>query len=369
MQNMSHSSCEFSESYYPVKPTTEELSVADRNENPALASIAGNLAVGACHVTGTDSSNILNEPDFILEDKQLFTELKKTKLENLIELEVDPSERGAIRKLLNHSVLSPEEQIELTIKANRGDKESKDKLILHTMRWIAVCAKKRHMNRGLTFSELLIEGSIGCARAIEKFDPERGFHFVTYATWWIDQAMRRAIENTGSTIRLPNNLHCEANNLFKEKDRFIQQNGYPPSLQELSSITGMSIKKCMEISRTKSVSSLDAALPSFKGSVSLHELVADTEVDVEADALNNIQAKEILALLDLLDETDALIVKLRYGQIDGICHEYDDIASRVGLKTTRVKYILDKSYKTLKKLYDSQTAEYRVGRHWSEIEW
>ena len=143
-------------------------------------------------------------------------------------------------------LLNKEEEIDLATKARNGDKKAKDKLIISNLRFVITVAKK-YQNNGLPLADLINEGNIGLIRAAELFDPNKGFKFISYAVWWIRQAIVKAIQNTNRTIRIPSTQYSILYNINKEISNFYQKNERQPSAEELSIIMNIPEEKIIKL--------------------------------------------------------------------------------------------------------------------------
>ena len=172
----------------------------------------------------------------------------------------DDSVRMYLREIGDIPLLSQEEELELAQKAVKGDKKAKDKLAESNMRLVVSIAKK-YSGRGLDFLDLIQEGNTGLLRAVEKFDPEKGFKFSTYATWWIRQAITRAIADQARTIRIPVHMVETINKVMRTKRRLTQELNREPSDAEVAEAMGMDAEKIEYVMRIRQdIASLDASV-------------------------------------------------------------------------------------------------------------
>jgi RNA polymerase sigma factor (sigma-70 family) len=257
-------------------------------------------------------------------------------LAKVLDQEVGSSDREAIARLLSHPILSRETRNELIVRAKGGDKDAREMIVRHTMRWVAKRAAKKLYN-GVSFEDLLQEGAMGVDHALTKFDETKGFEFITYATRWIDQRMSRAIKKQASTIRLPDEVRDHNMKIKKAEDKFVQTNWRNPSRQELADITGFSEQYISDIKRALYTESLDEPVSNDSHSDNLGELIEDPEQDVAGDAINSAALSEIVLVIDKLPPDAAKAIKLRYGLIDGIEHTYKDIGNEIGINRDAVR--------------------------------
>jgi len=246
---------------------------------------------------------------------------------------------------------TPEELEELV----RAGRAARDRLTISNLR-LVVSIAKRYMNRGLSFLDLIQEGNMGLMKAVEKFDFTRGYKFSTYATWWIRQAITRAIADQSRTIRVPVHMIETVRELNRVKREYIQSHGSAPTLEDLSELTGMSIDK---IKKVESVSQYTASLERPIGDED-----EDTLGDFIEDPASPSPTKETFRMflreqlsraLDQLDEREREILKLRYGLEDGHPRTLKDVSLKFNITRERVRQIEIKAIEKLK--HPSRRAE------------
>jgi len=245
------------------------------------------------------------------------------------------------------TVLTPAEKEKLKEIVRKG-KEARERLTVSNLR-LVVSIAKRYMNRGLSFLDLIQEGNMGLMRAVEKFDYTRGYKFSTYATWWIRQAITRAIADQSRTIRVPVHMIETVRELDRIRREYIQNHGSAPTLEDLSRITGMSIDK---IKKVENVSQYTASLERPIG-----EDEEDTLGDFIADPHSPSPTKETFRMflreqlnraLDQLDEREREILKLRYGLDDGHPRTLKEVALKFNITRERIRQIEIKAIEKLK---------------------
>ncbi len=234
------------------------------------------------------------------------------------------------------------EQIDAQARASR------DRLTISNLR-LVVSIAKRYTNRGLSFLDLIQEGNMGLMKAVEKFDYKRGFKFSTYATWWIRQAITRAIADQSRTIRVPVHMIETVRDLKRIKREFIQQHGAAPTLEDLSDLMGMSVDR---IKKVENVSSYTASLERPIGDEdddTLCDFIEDTSSPSPTKETFRMFLKEQLnRALDQLDEREREILKLRYGLDDDHPRTLKDVSLKFNITRERVRQIEIKAIEKLK---------------------
>ncbi len=255
------------------------------------------------------------------------------------------------------SAKATRQELEVLVREGRA---ARDRLTISNLR-LVVSIAKRYMNRGLSFLDLIQEGNMGLMKAVEKFDFARGYKFSTYATWWIRQAITRAIADQSRTIRVPVHMIETVRELNRVKREYIQSHGSAPTLEDLAFLTGMSIDK---IKKVESVSQYTASLERPIG-----EEDEDTLGDFIEDPASPSPTKETFRMflreqlsraLDQLDEREREILKLRYGLEDGHPRTLKDVSLKFNITRERVRQIEIKAIEKLK--HPSRRAELRKFR-------
>jgi len=246
---------------------------------------------------------------------------------------------------------TPEELNDLV----RKGRAARDRLTISNLR-LVVSIAKRYMNRGLSFLDLIQEGNMGLMKAVEKFDYTRGYKFSTYATWWIRQAITRAIADQSRTIRVPVHMIETVRELNRVKREYIQSHGSAPTLEDLSELTGMSIDK---IKKVESVSQYTASLERPIGDEdedTLGDFIEDpSSPSPTKETFRMFLREQLSRALDQLDEREREILKLRYGLEDGHPRTLKDVSLKFNITRERVRQIEIKAIEKLK--HPSRRAE------------
>lgn len=250
-------------------------------------------------------------------------------------------------------LLTAEEEISLSEKIHskkRGAEQARQQMIRSNLR-LVISIAKRYSNMGLSFSDLVEEGNIGLMRAVEKFNPERGYRFSTYASWWIKQAIMRALSNQGKTIRIPVYMYDVISKWRKVRDGLTQKLNRVPTRKEIAKIMDVPVNKIKEIENIAGrPSSLNAPV-SLDGSAELIDLIQDDiahSPDVQMGELLKIE--RIQKLLNQLDERERRILVLRFGLGNEESHTLEEVAQEFGITRERVRQIEATALKKIKQL-------------------
>ena len=286
------------------------------------------------------------------EEKEEVTEKQAKKQANLKEIAND-SVRMYLSEIGRVELLTADEEIRLAKRIEKGDPIAKQKLAEANLRLVVSIAKK-YIGRGLSFLDLIQEGNIGLFRAVEKFDPSRGFKFSTYATWWIRQAITRAIADQARTIRIPVHMVETINKLTHTQRQLLQELGREPTVDELASEMDMDIKKVRHILKiSQDIISLEAPVGAEEDS-KLGDFIEDDEAISPSESTNRKVIKEnIHAMLQYLSPREQKIIRMRFGLDDGIGHTLEEVGREFGVTRERIRQI---EAKILQKLRDHPTS-------------
>lgn len=311
-----------------------------------LASVNGSTATILPH-TGSGGSSRENDED---EDAPgAGTEEAAAEVAPPDGIPLDDSVRMWLREIGKTPLLNMEQEIRLAKKIERGDEEAKVILTQANLR-LVVSIAKRYGGRGISFSDLIQEGNIGLLRAVEKYDYRKGFKFSTYATWWIRQAITRAIADQGRTIRIPVHMVETINRLVKLSGHLLQELGREPTLDEIAKEMGTSVERVSEIMRiAPEPLSLETPVGEEEDS-HLSDFVPDEEGGAPSDAAARAMLRDrIEMVLNLLTDRERDVVKMRFGlEGDGSPHTLEEVGRHFRVTRERIRQIEAKALKKLR---------------------
>lgn len=271
-------------------------------------------------------------------DARAKRERKEKKHVNLAEIAND-SIRMYLCEIGKVDLLTAKEEADLAHRIAKGDQSAKAQLAEANLRLVVSIAKK-YIGRGLSFLDLIQEGNIGLFRAVEKFDPNRGFKFSTYATWWIRQAITRAIADQARTIRIPVHMVETINKLTHTQRRLVQELGREPNIDELAAEMDMDEKKVRHILKiSQDIVSLEAPVGAEEDS-KLGDFIEDEDALSPAEQTNRQLIKEnIHEMLQYLSPRERKIIEMRFGLKDGIGHTLEEVGNEFGVTRERIRQI------------------------------
>ena len=269
----------------------------------------------------------------------------------------DDSVRLYLREIGKIPLLSAEEEMELARRIIEGDKKAKDKMAEANMR-LVVSIAKRYSGRGLDFLDLIQEGNTGLLRAVEKFDPDKGFKFSTYATWWIRQAITRAIADQARTIRIPVHMVETINKLLRTQRRMTQELNREPTIEELSKELDMEPEKIEYVIKIKQdISSLDASVgrDGEDDESALQDFIVDEDtVSPEDSATSQLLKEQVQDMLSSLSDREQKIVRMRFGLDNGKNHTLEEVGQEFAVTRERIRQIEAKALAKLRKHKDAK---------------
>ncbi len=264
------------------------------------------------------------------------------------EYNLDDPVRMYLKEIGQVPLLSPEEEMDLAQRVSTGDKEAKKKLTEANLRLVVSIAKK-YSGRGLHILDLIQEGNTGLIRAVDKFDYTKGNKFSTYATWWIRQAITRAIADQARTIRVPVHMVEVINKATRCNRKLVQELGREPTLEEIADELGLPIEKIIEANRTAADTlSLDTPVGDEEDTT-IGSFVEDDNTPGPAESTSNTMLAEALTeILGTLTQREADVLKMRFGMYDGRNHTLEEVGQKFGVTRERIRQIENKAIRKLR---------------------
>ena len=264
------------------------------------------------------------------------------------EYSLDDPVRMYLKEIGQVKLLSAEEEVELAKRVSEGDQAAKNKLTEANLRLVVSIAKK-YSGRGLHILDLIQEGNTGLIRAVDKFDWTKGNKFSTYATWWIRQAITRAIADQARTIRVPVHMVEVINKATRCNRKLVQELGREPTVEEIAKELNLPVEKIIEANRTAADTlSLDTPVGDEEDT-SIGSFVEDERTPGPADATSNaLLAEALKEILDTLTEREADVLRMRFGMYDGRTHTLEEVGQIFGVTRERIRQIENKAIRKLR---------------------
>ena len=261
---------------------------------------------------------------------------------------IDDPVKVYLKEIGRVPLLTPEEEIDLAVRISNGDEAAKKRLSEANLR-LVVSIAKRYLGRGMQFLDLIQEGNLGLIKAVEKFDYTKGFKFSTYATWWIRQAITRAIADQARTIRIPVHMVETINKVKKVSSQLLHANGREPSAEEVAEELGMPVDKVREIMRVaQEPVSLETPIGEEEDS-HLGDFIPDDDAPAPADAASHTLLKETLgSVLDSLTPREEKVLRLRFGLEDGRSRTLEEVGKEFNVTRERIRQIEAKALRKLR---------------------
>ena len=278
-------------------------------------------------------------------------EITQEELENALIIEniaINDPVKMYLKEIGRVPLLSTEEEVELAQKILDGDTAARQRLTEANLR-LVVSIAKRYVGRGMHFLDLIQEGNVGLIKAVEKFDYTKGFKFSTYATWWIRQAITRAIADQARTIRVPVHMVETINKLKKVQSQLLHENGREPTEDQIAKEMGLSVSRVREIIRVaQEPVSMETPIGPEEDS-RLMDFIRDEDALAPDDAaLKTITNEDIDKVLKTLSPREEDVIRLRFGLYDGRCHTLEEVGERFEVTRERIRQIEAKALRKLR---------------------
>jgi len=292
--------------------------------------------------------------DFDEEPSEDDLKLEEMNIDNIEEdmsfdnVSLDDPVKVYLREIGRVPLLSSDEEVELAIMISQGDMKAKQRLTEANLRLVVSIAKK-YVGRGMYFLDLIQEGNVGLIKAVDKFDYTKGFKFSTYATWWIRQAITRAIADQARTIRIPVHMVETINRLKKIQSQLLHENGYEPSEELIAEKMNLPVERITEIMRVaQEPVSMETPIGPEEDSRLMDFIRDEDALAPDEAALKTITNEDIDNVLKTLTPREESVIRLRFGLKDGRCHTLEEVGSEFNVTRERIRQIEAKALRRLK---------------------
>jgi RNA polymerase primary sigma factor len=342
------------------KNTKENKKTLAQENNDYLEQEEKNLTIDDIENAPEDPDELFSEPptlelDFDEEPTDDELKLEEMDVDKLSEedisfdnISLDDPVKVYLREIGRVPLLSSDEEIELAVKISEGNEYAKQRLTEANLRLVVSIAKK-YVGRGMYFLDLIQEGNVGLIKAVDKFDHTKGFKFSTYATWWIRQAITRAIADQARTIRIPVHMVETINRLKKVQSQLLHENGFEPSEELIAEKMDLPVERVREIMRVaQEPVSMETPIGPEEDS-RLMDFIRDEEaLAPDEAALKTITNEDIDGVLKTLTPREESVIRLRFGLKDGRCHTLEEVGTEFNVTRERIRQIEAKALRKLR---------------------
>ncbi len=324
---------------------------SEENEEAAVAA-AEEFAMGA-NLDELDREERLLDLDFIepTEDDLKAEKVSVEDLEDSLNVDnmvLDDPVKVYLKEIGRVPLLTSEEEVVLAERISQGDQRAKERLSEANLR-LVVSIAKRYVGRGLHFLDLIQEGNVGLIKAVEKFDYTKGFKFSTYATWWIRQAITRAIADQARTIRIPVHMVETINRLKKVQSQLLHENGRDATEEQIAEAMNLSVERVREIMRVaQEPVSMETPIGPEEDSRLVDFIRDDDAPAPDEAALKTITNEDIDSVLKTLTPREEQVIRLRFGLTDGRCHTLEEVGTEFNVTRERIRQIEAKALRKLR---------------------
>ena len=302
----------------------------------------------ACNVDVKMNDDEVEEDDILLDDEDDI-DIEKIDLSVPDGIGLEDPVRMYLKEIGKVPLLSAEEEIEYAKRMEQGDEEAKKRLAEANLR-LVVSIAKRYVGRGMQFLDLIQEGNLGLIKAVEKFDYRKGYKFSTYATWWIRQAITRAIADQARTIRIPVHMVETINKLVRVQRQLLQELGREPSPEEIAETMDIPVERVREIQKiSQEPVSLETPIGEEEEDSHLGDFIQDDNVPVPAEAAASTLLKEqLVEVLGTLTDREQKVLRLRFGMDDGRARTLEEVGKEFNVTRERIRQIEAKALRKLR---------------------
>ena len=317
------------------------------------------LTIDDIENTPDDPEELFSEPptlDIDFDDEPTDDELKLEEMDvdalsddlYFDNMNLDDPVKIYLREIGRVPLLSSDEEIELAVKISEGNQQAKQRLTEANLRLVVSIAKK-YVGRGMYFLDLIQEGNVGLIKAVDKFDYKKGFKFSTYATWWIRQAITRAIADQARTIRIPVHMVETINRLKKVQSQLLHENGYEPSEELIAEKMELPVERVREIMRVaQEPVSMETPIGPEEDSRLMDFIRDEDALAPDEAALKTITNEDIDGVLKTLTPREESVIRLRFGLQDGRCHTLEEVGTEFNVTRERIRQIEAKALRKLR---------------------
>ena len=317
-----------------------------------------NLTIDDIENAPDDPEELFSEPptlDIDFDEEPTDDELKLEEMDvdalddlSFDNMNLDDPVKIYLREIGRVPLLSSDEEIKLAVKISEGDEYAKQRLTEANLRLVVSIAKK-YVGRGMYFLDLIQEGNVGLIKAVDKFDYQKGFKFSTYATWWIRQAITRAIADQARTIRIPVHMVETINRLKKVQSQLLHENGVEPSEELIAEKMDLPVERVREIMRVaQEPVSMETPIGPEEDSRLMDFIRDEDALAPDEAALKTITNEDIDGVLKTLTPREESVIRLRFGLQDGRCHTLEEVGSEFNVTRERIRQIEAKALRKLR---------------------
>ena len=317
-----------------------------------------NLTIDDIENAPDDPDELFSEPptlDIDFDEEPTDDELKLEEMDvdalddlSFDNMKLDDPVKLYLREIGRVPLLSSDEEIKLAVKISEGDEYAKQRLTEANLRLVVSIAKK-YVGRGMYFLDLIQEGNVGLIKAVDKFDYQKGFKFSTYATWWIRQAITRAIADQARTIRIPVHMVETINRLKKVQSQLLHENGVEPSEELIAEKMDLPVERVREIMRVaQEPVSMETPIGPEEDSRLMDFIRDEDALAPDEAALKTITNEDIDGVLRTLTPREESVIRLRFGLQDGRCHTLEEVGSEFNVTRERIRQIEAKALRKLR---------------------
>ena len=329
----------------------EILEVMEDCDIEQMEKIYEQIESNGIEITGFDTVDLEDLDDIAAEDEEI-EEIESTEdMEKILSQEglaIDDPVRMYLKEIGKIPLLDAEKETELAERISRGDEKAKNELVEANLR-LVVSIAKRYVGKGMFFLDLIQEGNLGLMKAVDKFDYQKGYKFSTYATWWIRQAITRAIADQARTIRIPVHMVETIHKVSRYSRQLLQELGHEASADEIAEKMGMSADKVREILKiAQDPVSLETPIGEEEDS-HLSDFIEDEGSAAPTDAVSSTMLKEqLVGVLDTLTPREEKVLRLRYGLDDGRTRTLEEVGREFNVTRERIRQIEAKALRKLR---------------------